>query len=42
MYRNIDTKTKYLREREREGREKFANTKLTVCIERVKKNKLNI
>lgn len=24
MYRNFDTKTKYLREREREGREKFA------------------
>ena len=41
IYRNIDTKTKYLRENER-GRKKFANTKLTVCRERVKKNKLNI
>ena len=41
IYRNIDTKTKYLREKEG-GRKKFANTKLTVCIERVKKNKLNI
>ena len=38
IYRNIDTKTKYLREKER-GRKKFANTKLTVCRERVKKNK---